>query len=124
MSDIIYTEYWKEIKSLAEQIAEETMENNDNDREEAEEAINDHVLHETIDSHQWVIYYCYNLQVMNHSNNSDYMVDNFGSEYAGDILKESSIENLHTAIAFWAMDADVQEYLEDALDALESSKDD
>jgi len=122
MSDITYSEYWKEIKDLAENITTEAMENNDNDREEAEEAINDHILHETVDGHQWVIYYNYSLDVVKHSDNEDYMVDNFGSEYAGDIMKDQGLDSLHSAIAFWCMYADIQDCLSDALDAVEEAQ--
>lgn len=136
MIDITYSEYWAEIKSLTEQIATEAMEqakDEDYPEEEdsfpiherrlaAEEIINDTLLHETIDSHQWVIYYSYNLDVIKHSGNSEYMSDNFGSEYAGDILADKGIDDLHTVIAFWCMYADVQDNIESALDAIEQNE--
>ena len=111
-------QYWKEITDIAEQLVWSSMNEYDdlNDREAAEGVINDHLLHETIDGHQWVIYYTYSLDVMKYSGNTDYLVENFGAEDAGTILSEGGIESLHQAIAFWAMYADVQEKLEQALD--------
>lgn len=114
-------EYWSEIKSLAETMVTETFEwlddKPDMTKEECFEAtmdeINDHVLHETIDGHQWVIYSGYNLDVLKHSNNPDYMTDNFGDDMAGSILSEQGLSSLHTSLAFWAMYADVQDDLSD-----------
>lgn len=115
------TEYWTEINSIAASIATECMDECDNDRDKAEELINDSRLHEEIDSHQWVIYYSYNLDVIQHSDNSDYMTDKFGNDYAGQILADKGLNDLHTAIAFWCMHADVQDKLSDALDTIEES---
>lgn len=114
-------EYWKEIAALADQIATEAMQDVENDREAAEDAINDHILHETIDGHQWVIYNNYNMDVMNHSENMDYYIDNFGAEDAGCVLKERGIYGLHNVIAFWCMYADVQEKIGAALDTIEEN---
>lgn len=132
MSEITCSEYWAEIKSLTEQIATEAIDQamgpadgapfTDEVREAAEEIINDTLLHETTDSHQWVIYYSYNLDVIKHSGNEDYMVDNFGSEHAGDIMKNQGLDSLHSAIAFWCMYADVQDNIESALDAIEQNE--
>ena len=70
-------EYWKEVNGIAANLVSESMGDNDNDRDAAEEEINDTRLHETIDGHQWVIYYSYNLDVIKHSDNEDYYNDNF-----------------------------------------------
>ena len=112
-------EYTKEIGGIAANLVCEAMQDNDNDREAAEEAINDHLLHETIDGHQWVIYYAYNMPVIQFSNNAEYMVDNFGGEAVEAAVKEGGMSGLHTAVAFWAMYADVQEQLDSAFDELE-----
>lgn len=114
-------EYTKEIEGIAANLVCEAMQDNDNDREAAEEAINDHLLHETIDGHQWVIYYAYNMPVIQFSNNAEYMVDNFGGEAVEAAVKEGGMSGLHTAVAFWAMYADVQEQLDNAFDELEET---
>lgn len=114
-------EYNKEITDLAESIVETAYNQYDEvtDRESAEELINDTLLHETIDGHQWVIYYAYNLGVIQYSKNDSYMVDNFGGEAVESAVKEGGMSGLHTAVAFWCMYADVQEELESALDKYE-----
>lgn len=122
MSNLNYTEYWTEIKSIATELVSEAMSQSDNDREAAEELINDSLLHETVDGHQWVIYYAYNLDVIQHSDNEDYMVDNLGSEALEYSLKEGGLSGLHTAIAFWCMYADVQEYIDDAFSDYEDQQ--
>ena len=119
MSDITYSKYWEEINSIASELVSESMESTDNDRDAAEEEINDYRLHEWIDGHQWVIYYAYNDDVRHHSDNEDYLTDNFGNEYAGQIVAESGIDALGTAIAYWCMYADVQDKLSDAFDEYE-----
>ena len=112
-------EYWNEVNEIADIIACESMQECDNDREQAEELINDSRLHETIDGHQWVIYYSYNLDVIKHSDNADYMQDNFGAECIAASLESGGIDGLHTAMAFWALYADVQDLISDKLDQYE-----
>lgn len=120
-NQITSVQYYNEVSSLAYTIAEEAMDQSDNDRSAAEDLINDSLLHETIDGHQWIIYYAYNLDVYQHSDNSDYLVDNFGNEEAGYILKEKGMDSLHQALAFWALYADVQEKISNALDEIEDN---
>ena len=117
MSDLnCSSDYWKEINSIADSLVSESMADNDNDRQAAEDDINDSRLHETVDGHQWVIYNGYNADVMKYSDNEDYYIDNFGNEDAGFVLKERGLPGLHNVIAFWCMYADVQELLSDKMD--------
>ena len=121
MSNITSSQYWNEIQSLAVSIAEDAMSSCDNNRDEAEELINDSLLHETIDGHQWIIYYAYNLDVYQYSDNSDYYIDNFGGDDAAYVLKEKGLDGLHQALAFWSLYADVQDKIDEALDGVESN---
>lgn len=121
MSNITSSQYWNEVQSLAVSIAEDAMVSCDNNREDAEELINDSLLFETIDGHQWVIYYAHNLDVYQHSNNSDYYIDNFGGDDAAYILKEKGLDGLHNVLAFWSLYADVQDKIDEALDGVESN---
>ena len=109
-------EYYAEINNIAESIVDDAMQQFDNDRSEAEEFINDTLLHEVIDGHQWVIYQSYNLDIIGHSSNEEYMIDNFGGEALAEALSNSGLDGLHNAIAFWAMYADVQELIDTKLD--------
>ena len=121
MSNITSSQYWNEIQSLAVSIAEDAMAYCDNNREEAEELINDSLLHEMIDGHHWVIYNAYNLDVYQYSANSEYYIDNFGGDDAAFVLKEKGLDGLHQALAFWALYADVQDKIGEALDGVESN---
>jgi len=124
MSDLTTQyEYNQEILSIAENLVSEAMDQSNNDREEAEELINDSLLHETIDGHQWVIYNGYNVSVMKYSDNEDYYIDKFGTEDAGATLQERGLSGLHNAIAFWCMYADTQDHIDDAFDKFEDNKD-
>jgi len=116
-------EYYQEVLSIAENLVSEAMDQSNNDREEAEELINDSLLHETIDGHQWVIYNGYNVSVMKYSDNEDYYIDKFGTEDAGATLQERGLSGLHNAIAFWCMYADTQDHIDDAFDKFEDNKD-
>ena len=135
---ITYREYREEIEGIAanlvceaiqtthETFLQEAFEDHDSfeeaKRDQAEELIQDSLLHETIDGHQWIIYYSYNLDVIQYSDNEDYMVDYFGAECMADILKVKGLDDLHAAIAFWCMYADVQEELSKAFDEHEEKE--
>lgn len=121
MSNITSSQYWNEVQSLAVSIAEDAMAYCDNNRDDAEELINDSLMHETIDGHQWIIYNAYNLDVYQYSDNSEYYIDNFGGDDAAFVLKEKGLEGLHQALAFWSLYADVQDKINEALDGVESS---
>ena len=120
MSELSHNEYWTEINSLAENMVSECMDECDNDREASEELINDSRLHETIDGHQWVIYYAYNDDVIKHSDNDEYYTDIYGKEDIGTIVSEQGLDSFKTIVAFWAMYADVQDKLSDAFDEYEN----
>ena len=120
MSNITMSQYWSEVRDLADSIAEDAMSQCDNNREEAEGLINDSLLHETIDGHQWILHNAYNLDVWQHSDNPDYYMDNFGGEDAIIVLRERGLGGLHQSLAFWAFYADVQEKIGEALDEIEA----
>ena len=119
MANITPQDYWKEVNALADSIACEAMQQANNDREQAEELVNDYLLHETVYGHQWIIYNGYNLDVLQYSDNDEYMVDNFGGDELVHVLKERGLSGLHNALAFWALYADVQEKISDVLDEYE-----
>ena len=111
-----YQDYYSEVDSIAEALVSEAMAEHGNDAEQAMEHINDGRLHETIDGHQWIIYYNYNLSIIEHSSNDDYMIDNMGLDSAGQALQSGGLNGLHQAIAYWALYADVYELLQDKMD--------
>jgi len=110
-------EYDKEVRDTATNIIDEARDQlADSDYTDIEELINDYLLHETIDSHQWVIYYSYNLDVIQNSDNADYYIDNFGAESLESSLKQGGLNALHCHIAFWALYADVQEEISNQIE--------
>ncbi len=109
------TEYWKEVNDTAEYIISESTEYFDGDYDSPEEYINDSLLHETIDGHEYIIYTANHLPILQISSNSDYMADNIGG------LEESlkqGLDTLHCHLAFWAFYADVQDKLNDLIDCM------
>lgn len=86
-------EYWEEIESLAQQVTKEA-------RDDGRDIYD--VLHETIDGHQWVIYYRFHTDVLGHSPNDSAMW-NDGLE-----MGISSHDMMRAA--FCAMLADVREH--------------
>ena len=101
MSEMTQGDYWREVASIAETVAEESHADG-LDRDDLDER-----LWETIDGHQWVIYTAYNFDILRHSPNDDYYGTNFGAE---GIATDAGMN--WSALAFGALYADVQERLE------------
>lgn len=101
MEPITLQEYANECRAIADNIVEECAGD--------EEQINDR-LHETIDSHQWIIYTYYNLQVLTHSRNDGAYFDEFGA------LQADGFSDAMAKMAFAALEADVHEELDGALE--------
>lgn len=113
-------EYWGEVASLARSITDEAFDYLDdedkaevlaadgdlNSSDNAREAL-DERLWETIDGHQWVIYTAYNFDVLRHSANTDYAVENWGVE---SIVDETGLK--WAALAFGALYADVRDHVD------------
>ena len=96
LKEITYKEYWEEIESLVEMIS--------NEYDLTEVDLYD-AIHEVIDSHEWIIYNYYNLQVLEHSDNKDYMFE----QGLADLSNASTIADVLNPCAYWAMYADVSE---------------
>ena len=80
-----------------------------------EYGIDDSEINERIDSHRWVIYTVYNLDVLRFSSNEEYGIEQ-GLINANQILKEDGLAKLHSVLAYWAMYADVQDWIEEHKD--------
>lgn len=61
-------------------------------------------LHETLDGHEWVIYTYQARHVIAHSDNPDYMIEEFGADAGGDMFDERR--------AYWAIYSDIMEQAE------------
>tara|TARA_R110000824_G_scaffold49501_1_gene139018 strand:- start:756 stop:1091 length:336 start_codon:yes stop_codon:yes gene_type:complete len=86
-------EYWAEISEIAAYVTEEAR---DEERDIHE------VLHEQVDSHQFVIYTAQAQEVLAISDNDGAYVDNYGAE---GVTKGGSLN--WSALAYAAMEADV-----------------
>ena len=98
-------EYWTEITSIVEQVKADTLEHGFTRDDDAEEYA-DQRLTEVIDGHEFCIYYSKALEVLQHTDNQDAMIDNLGAESAAQALRDGGLGGLHCAMATWAMHAD------------------
>ena len=111
MSNLEFTssEYHKEISDLAADLYSELLEQNDNDHDLAVEAIHDSLLHEVVDSHQWVIYTYSNELVEQFSANAEAFKDVYDNESIGALVADRGLEALKPIIAYFAMYQDISE---------------
>ena len=117
MQNLTSSDYYTECENTASLIVEQAIETLQFDNEEVtEDAINDKIydsiLHENIDSHEYVIYNCYHLPILQISSNDEYMIENLGSDCLAHELENNGLSGLHMALTYWAFYADVSEYLE------------
>ena len=119
MSDLEFTssEYHKEIGDLAANLYTEALEQNDNDHDLAAEAIHDHLLHELVDSHQWVIYTYSNELVERFSDNAEAFKDVYDNESIGAIVADKGLDALKPIIAYFAMYQDLSEAISELEEA-------
>ena len=108
-------DYYNEVNAIAKDLVTNALEQCDNDADQAMDLINDSLLHEWIDGHEWIIYNAYHLPILQHSDNAEYMGDNFGGDSVASALKDGGLSGLHCALAFWALYADVMDNIEDAM---------
>lgn len=94
------TEYYTEIRSLADSLIEDAR------GQKMDSEAFDEYLWESIDGHQWVIYTHQSQQVVACSDNDGYAAENWGAE---SIVRDGAIH--WAGLAFGAMYADVQEEL-------------
>lgn len=99
MDEITSAAYRQQCNELAQEAADEYG----YDTEEARGWIWD-----TVDGHEWVIYTFYHFQVLQHSDNSGYTIENFGS----DNLVDSNGQLNTMSLTFGALHADVMEAYE------------
>ena len=103
------TEYHNEINDLAYDTYHEALDQNDNDHDLAIDAIHDHLLHELVDSHQWVIYTYSSELVEQFSANAEAFKDIYDNESIGALVAERGLDGLKPIIAYFAMYQDISE---------------
>jgi len=100
--DITGSDYWSEIRSIAENVKQDVREN--------EGDVSD-AVHEAIDGHQWVIYTGYNLDVLKHCSDEGAGIDE-GLIDANAALAEGGLSKLTAQLAYCAMERDVYDELD------------
>ena len=113
MSNLEFTsiEYHREICELADNLYSEALEQNDNDHDMAVDAIHDSLLHEVVDSHQWVIYTYSNELVERFSANAEAFKDVYDNESIGALVADQGLDALKPIIAYFAMHQDISDRL-------------
>jgi hypothetical protein len=115
-------EYFSECRSIAEEACAEAIEHSGHvSTSRRLEYACEHVQ-ETVDGHQWIIYYHYNDDVLRHSGNEDAWEECYDSESIGDLVKDKGMDGARTVQACFAMIADVMECLDDAMEEAEESE--
>lgn len=112
MNNITFSEYRKEIEELATCLVDDAIDALEYDKEEitresVEDIIMDSLLHETIDGHQWVIYYAYNDEVLTHTEFPEAYQDVYSNEDLGQLVAEKGFDSAKMVMAFYAMYNDV-----------------
>ena len=110
---ITYQEYREEVCRIAQDVIEEASEYGQD--------VHD-VVHETVDGHQWVIYYAYNDDVIKHTSNPDSWEDCYTAEDIGELVLEQGIDGARSTQAFWALYQDVTDEVHDQVEKLGSEE--
>lgn len=118
--NLTYSEYYDEVRSIAESIAQEAIEESSGDRSDAEDLIHDK-LHEAVDGHELVIYYAGNDTILRHSSNGDAWQDCYSNADMGKVVADEGLDKVKTIQAFFALEADVREYMDECLDEAEEA---
>ena len=109
MSDLDFNsnEYHVEISDIALDLYDEALEQNDNNRESAMDAISDNLLHELVDGHRWVIYTYSNELVARFSDNSEAYLDCYDNESIGQLVSDKGLDAVKPIVAYFAMYRDI-----------------
>ena len=99
--DVTRKEYWDEIRSIALDAIEEGWTQAGADADEPDEEAMQEYVQQTVDGHQWIIYYGYPEDVLRFTDNKDAYIDAFGSIEAKDTNEALA------KMAYMAMEADV-----------------
>jgi hypothetical protein len=112
---ITYQEYREEVRRLAEDAIEEASKYEEEDR--LEHDVYD-FIYETVDGHQWVIYYAYNDDVIRHTSNPDSWEECYNAEDIGDLVIDQGMTGARCTQAFWALYQDVTDEVHDQVEKL------
>lgn len=105
------SEYYEGIKCLAQEIVEECLQYGSDLRD---------MIHETVDSDQWVIYNHYHAKVREFTDNHDAYLGVYGESDLGQLVQEGGIERLEQTIVYFAMEQDIWDAVSEMKDDLEA----
>lgn len=114
--DLTRDSYFNEVRSIAASCVDETL---NEDGSPDEDAARERVW-ETIGSNAYIIWTRHHLDVLKYSDNEDAIEDIGGMD---SILKEKGLDGLHAAMAFCAMERDVQDKIGEAIEAAQEFSD-
>ena len=97
-------EYQIEVQSIAETVIDEVMEHGGE--------LSD-LVHENVDGHEWIIYTAYHQQIIDNCSYNDAYLDCYGHEDLGRIMTEQGLDAVIQTRAFFALDHDVREAVEE-----------
>ena len=81
-------------------------------------------VHELVDAHELVIYYHGNDLVMQYTDNPDAWQDIYSNEDIGALVADKGLEGAKTVQAYFAMERDVCDCYEQALEIIEDNPED
>ena len=115
MSNLEFTssEYHQEISDISDGLYSAALWKNDNDHDLAVEEIHDHLLHELVDGHQWVIYTYSNGLIERFSDNANAFMDVYDNESIGALVADKGLDAVKPIIAYFAMYQDISDRLND-----------
>ena len=126
MSEITRKEYYAEVREIAETAVSECMGADDTEVSSRDRGRIEEYARDTVDGHQWVIYYAYNNDILRHSDNADAYEMNFGADDMAEVIKDSGFDGLKTVMAYFAMECDgmaeIDSAIEEWQDARESAQ--
>ena len=99
-------EYWDEVRSLAEHFSDDDPASNGWASEYGEDFDKYDAMHETIDGHQFIIYYSKAADVLRHSDNPTAYEDEIG-----ELPKGMTYEQMACPLAYMAMMRDIQDWM-------------
>ena len=110
MTTLTNAEYGCEIEELAAGIWEEALTQAEGNTEEVEQLAYE-LIHDWVDSHQWVVYTVYHRDVLTFTENEGAYKDVYGNDDLGSIVREGGLDKLNTIMVYFAMQADILEAL-------------
>lgn len=102
--------YYDNCATLGLAVLEELIGAHGLDVHDVQDAAYDAVL-EAVGESEMFIYSRYHLPILQHSSYCDSYVGEFGTDHAGEVLKDKGLDGLHAAIAFHCITADVMDWL-------------